>query len=134
MGIVSLMVFLNFCSCREVSAVAGRSTNTQRIDGRFGRDMLIRGEMLNRVLVCPIQNVDRHDSKPSTPRTTALTIQTCAGFLVTTVTIRLVPEIQSRDGWGPAMALLAAGPELGIWQMSRLRAMGEASKMASGNR
>jgi MFS family permease len=65
---------------------------------------------------------------------TALTIQTCAGFLLTTLTIRAVPEVQSAAGWGWAFALLALGPLFGIFHMARLRAMPEATKMAGGRR
>lgn len=36
--------------------------------------------------------------RPFSDAVAALTIQTCAGFLLTTVTIRLVPEIQSHIG------------------------------------
>lgn len=74
---------------------------------------------------------------------TALTIQTCAGFLLTTLTIRAVPEIRNLAGggtlddprgWWPALAVLALGPALGIYHMLRLRFMPEASKMAAGKR
>jgi MFS family permease len=80
---------------------------------------------------------------------TALTIQTCAGFLLTTFTIRAVPwivvqlggstipEASSTAGasaWWPALALLAAGPAFGIFHMLRLRSMPEAIEMASGRR
>jgi MFS family permease len=71
---------------------------------------------------------------------TALTIQTCAGFLLTTLTIRAVPEVQrmaaegSGGGWRVAMAMLAAGPVFGIYHMARLRGMDEAARMAHGNR
>jgi MFS family permease len=78
---------------------------------------------------------------------TALTIQTCAGFLLTTLTIRAVPWIlelrgatagsasaAGADAWWPALALLAAGPAFGIFHMLRLRRMPEATKMAGGRR
>jgi MFS family permease len=78
---------------------------------------------------------------------TALTIQTCAGFLLTTLTIRAVPWILDQrgasagtasatgaDAWWPALALLAAGPAFGIFQMLRLRVMPEAANMAGGRR
>jgi MFS family permease len=63
---------------------------------------------------------------------TALTIQTCAGFLLTTLTIRAVPEVQATYGWGWAFALLALGPVFGVFHMARLRAMDSATKMAGG--
>jgi MFS family permease len=65
---------------------------------------------------------------------TALTIQTCAGFLLTTLTIRAVPSVQSALGWNWALALLAIGPVFGIYHMTRLRGMNAAVKMASGRR
>ncbi len=66
---------------------------------------------------------------------TALTVQTCAGFLLTTVTIRLTPYLQeTRLGWGPALGLLALGPAFGAWHMWRLRRMKEAGQLAGGNR
>src|SRR4029453_9416334 len=66
---------------------------------------------------------------------TALTIQTCTGFLLTRFTIRAVPWILAERGastaagaadWWPALALLAAGPLFGIYHMLRLRRMDEA--------
>jgi hypothetical protein len=70
-----------------------------------------------------------------------LTIQTCAGFLLTTLTIRAVPWMLGEGGtsggsrvWWPALALLAAGPVFGIFHMARLRGMPEAEKMAGGHR
>jgi MFS family permease len=65
---------------------------------------------------------------------TALTIQTCAGFLLTTLTIYAVPFVEHHHGWGWAFALLALGPVFGIYHMARLRGMKAAAKMASGNR
>jgi len=65
---------------------------------------------------------------------TALTIQTCAGFLLTTLTIRTVPTIRDAAGWQPAFALLALGPAFGIYHMLRLWWMQEARKMAGGRR
>jgi MFS family permease len=65
---------------------------------------------------------------------TALTIQTCAGFLLTTLTIRAVPTLQEHLGWHGAFALLALGPLFGIYHMARLRLMSEASRMAGGRR
>ncbi len=63
---------------------------------------------------------------------TALTIQTCAGFLLTTLTIRAVPMLKDHFGWSAALALLALGPIFGIYHMARLWTMEEARKMAGG--
>jgi sugar phosphate permease len=45
---------------------------------------------------------------------TALTVQTSLGFLLTMVSIQLVPPIQQLVGWRWAFALLAIGPAFGI--------------------
>ena len=65
---------------------------------------------------------------------TALTVQTALGFLLTMVTIQIVPPLVGRFGWQVALALLAIGPAFGIRSMLRLRALPEAMRMASGNR
>src|SRR5436305_4867642 len=52
---------------------------------------------------------------------TALTIQTCIGFLITTVSIRMMPPLVARVGWQHAFAALAIGPFLGTLAMLRLR-------------
>jgi MFS family permease len=54
---------------------------------------------------------------------TAFTLQTCLGFLLTLATIRLVPSLEQRVGWGWAFAVLALGPAVGIWAMASLRRM-----------
>ena len=51
---------------------------------------------------------------------TALTLQTCIGFLITTVSIRMMPVLVERVGWEWAFAFLAPGPLLGIIAMARL--------------
>ena len=56
---------------------------------------------------------------------TALTLQTCIGFLITTVSIRMMPVLVARVGWEWAFAFLAPGPFLGIAAMMRLRRMTE---------
>ncbi len=63
---------------------------------------------------------------------TALAIQTCAGFLLTTVTIALLPLLQTSLGWPLATAILAAGPLVGIWHMARLRHLPAAGQLAAG--
>ena len=65
---------------------------------------------------------------------TALTIQTCVGFLLTLVTIRMVPPLVDWVGWEWAFTALALGPVFGIWSMWRLRQLPEAARMAGGNR
>jgi MFS family permease len=65
---------------------------------------------------------------------TALTLQTSLGFLLTLVTIRLVPAIERLVTWRWAFAFLALGPAVGIWAMLRLRRLPASAKMASGRR
>ncbi len=65
---------------------------------------------------------------------TALTIQTCLGFLLTTVSIELIPILVARVGWQWAFAALAPGPALGVAAMLRLRGLPEAVKIAQGRR
>ena len=58
-----------------------------------------------------------------TPRThvgTALTLQTSAGFLLTMVSMRLVPPVSALAGWQWAFLFLAPGPLLGALAMHRL--------------
>ena len=54
---------------------------------------------------------------------TALTVQTSLGFLLTTVTIQIVPPLVARVGWAWAFPILALGPAFGIWSIGRLRAL-----------
>ena len=67
-------------------------------------------------------------------RGTALAFQTGIGFLLTIAPIRFLPVLADSVGWGPAFAVLAIGPALGIAAMLRLRAMPEAAVMALGRR
>jgi MFS family permease len=65
---------------------------------------------------------------------TMLTVQTAAGFLLTLVTIHLMPYAVEAFGWRWAFSVLAVGPALGVVAMARLRAHPEAAKLASGRR
>jgi MFS family permease len=65
---------------------------------------------------------------------TALTIQTCVGFLLTTISINLIPHAVKLVGWRYAFTILAVGPLLGVIAMLRLRALPEALKIAQGRR
>jgi MFS family permease len=61
------------------------------------------------------------------PRTlvgTALTLQTSLGFLLTMVSMRLVPLLAESAGWRWAFLLLVPGPLLGAMAMSRLEKAG----------
>jgi MFS family permease len=65
---------------------------------------------------------------------TMLTIQTCAGFLLTMLTIHLTPWLVDRIGWSHAFTFLAAGPVFGIYAMARLRLRPESTRLAGGRR
>lgn len=65
---------------------------------------------------------------------TALTIQMCIGFLLTTISIELVPKVADARGWRYAFMILAPGPFLGVLAMLRLRGLPEAIKIAHGRR
>ncbi len=66
----------------------------------------------------------------------ALTVQTAAGFLLTSITIWGVSLLgpDNPGGWRIAFGLLAVGPLVGIWAMWRLRHQPDATLMASGRR
>jgi MFS family permease len=65
---------------------------------------------------------------------TALTIQTCLGFLLTLVSIHLVPVLVRWVGWRYAFAALAPGPAFGIYSMLKLRRLPEAARIAQGRK
>ena len=52
---------------------------------------------------------------------TALTLQTCTGFLLASVTVQALPAVLEAVGWRWAFAVLALGPAAGICAISRLR-------------
>ena len=54
---------------------------------------------------------------------TALTVQTSLGFLLTTITIQIVPPLVARVGWAWAFPILALGPAFGVWSIRRLLAL-----------
>jgi MFS family permease len=63
---------------------------------------------------------------------TALTLQTSLGFLLTTISIELIPKAVDLIGWRYAFMILAPGPLFGIISMLRLRQLPEAAKIAHG--
>jgi MFS family permease len=63
---------------------------------------------------------------------TALTLQTSLGFLLTMLTIRLVPFIAARIGNQWSFTVLALGPAAGILAMLALRRHPAAAKLAGG--
>jgi MFS family permease len=73
---------------------------------------------------------------PSGTAGSALSLQTAAGFVFTSITILLIGVLDPTDGmgWRVAVGLLALGPLVGIVAMWRLRKRPEAVLMATGNR
>ena len=65
---------------------------------------------------------------------TALTLQTSLGFLLTLITIWLIPVFVDLVGWSWAFALLSIGPAIGVWAMSELRKMPSAERLAGGRK
>ena len=65
---------------------------------------------------------------------TTLTLQMCIGFLLTSVSIELIPRMVNLVTWRYAFAILAVGPALGVVSMLRLRQLPEAVKIANGRR
>ena len=70
------------------------------------------------------------ESVPDHAVGTALTLQTSLGFLLTMVTIQLVPVAVALVGWRWAFALLALGPAVGIAFIARLRAARGVARVA----
>ena len=59
------------------------------------------------------------EHSPRTHVGTALTLQTSAGFLLTMVSMRLVPVVAARIGWRWAFVILVPGPAFGAWAMKQ---------------
>lgn len=64
----------------------------------------------------------------------ALALQTSLGFLLTAVSIQVLPFVLRAAGWQGAFAALSLGPAFGIVAMLRLRARPEAARLAGGRR
>jgi MFS family permease len=62
------------------------------------------------------------ESVPAHTVGTALTLQVSMGFLLTTITIQLIPPLVGLIGWQWVFPVLALGPGLGIASIARLRA------------
>jgi hypothetical protein len=51
---------------------------------------------------------------------TALTVETCSGYLLTMLTIRIIPSLAETVGWQWAFIALIPGPIVGAWAMTRM--------------
>jgi MFS family permease len=65
---------------------------------------------------------------------TALTLQMAIGFLLTIISIRVLPEIVSLVGWRYGFMILCFGPLMGIFSVLLLRSYPEAIKIAGGKK
>jgi MFS family permease len=65
---------------------------------------------------------------------TMLTLQTCAGFLLTFLTIQAMPVVIQMLGWRYAFSVLAIGPIFGVLAMAMLRKQPESIRLAGGRR
>lgn len=63
---------------------------------------------------------------------TSLTLQTSLGFLLTLVTIRMIPLVVDVVGWQWAFSVLALGPIAGIIAMVTLRHSDASTRLAGG--
>ena len=65
---------------------------------------------------------------------TALTLQTAVGFLLTILSIRILPIFVRVVGWSYGFTILALGPIIGIISLVRLRKLPDSEKIAMGKR
>jgi len=63
---------------------------------------------------------------------TALTLQTSLGFLLTLITIRLIPTLERLVGWEWAFSFLVFGPLVGIWAMVKMRGYQQGIDLEGG--
>ncbi len=65
----------------------------------------------------------------------ALAFQMGVGFLITIITLWLVPVLADALGsWRWSFVILAPGPAIGVWAMLSLRRLPDAEKIANGKR
>lgn len=109
------------------------------VGGLFGRPLWVIGPVLVVWGIAVVADSAQFSTAvselaPSNYVGTALTLQTCLGFLLTTVTIWMLPNVATAIGWRWSMSVLAAGPAFGIWAMLALRGRPEAMRLAGGRR
>lgn len=63
---------------------------------------------------------------------TAVTLQLAVGFVLSVVTIWLIPVVVAAGSWAWAFAMLAPGPFIGVMAMARLRKAPEAALIGGG--
>ena len=65
---------------------------------------------------------------------TALTLHTAVGFLLTLLSIKILPIFVREVGWSYGFTILALGPVIGIISLFRLRKLPDSEKIAMGKR
>jgi predicted MFS family arabinose efflux permease len=65
------------------------------------------------------------DASPPEHVGTALTVETCSGYLLTMLTIRVVPSLAAMVGWRWVFLALVPGPVFGSWAIGRLQGIRE---------
>ena len=65
---------------------------------------------------------------------TALALQTTIGFLITALSIQLIPLFVAQVGWNFGFAILAPGPFFGVISLYRLRQQRDSLKIAQGRK
>ncbi|MFQ6127055.1 MAG: MFS transporter, partial [Candidatus Heimdallarchaeota archaeon] len=65
---------------------------------------------------------------------TALALQTTIGFLLTVISIQLIPLFVTQIGWSFGFTILAPGPYFGVISLYRLRQQNDSLKIALGRK
>ncbi len=65
---------------------------------------------------------------------TFLSLQMASGFMLTCLTIWLIPVLRDEITWNYSLSTLSIGPFLGIIAMIILRRLPEATKLAHGKK
>ena len=65
---------------------------------------------------------------------TALSLQTAIGFLLTILSIKILPIFVNVVGWSYGFSFLAIGPVVGILSLLRLRRLLDSGKIAGGRK
>ena len=89
---------------------------------------LKKSKMLLFLIVLPVLRsavlavpVDVMPFNRDVPEFVELTLQVSIGFLLTMVSMQLVPPVVALVGWRWAFAVLSLGPAAGIWAIRQLR-------------
>ena len=122
-------------------------THGNRHDGqwRMRRDREVSVWHESLVVVSCLLNLGHHDRRrlctiffkrdgtsPTRLHRSMLTLQTCAGVLLTLMTIQLMPVIANYITWRYTFMAQAIGPFIGVICMLRLRRHPDSMRLANG--